>query len=82
MHSALVLFPFFSVIILNLPFKGWMKKIAFGLGMFLALLQIGLVLFPATFFGNNIPDVFGNLLKFQLSARLLFVTLPSDSDAA
>jgi multicomponent Na+:H+ antiporter subunit D len=65
MHSSLVLFPFFSVIILNLPFKGLMQKIAFGLGLWLAIMQVGMVLFPAAFFWSSSLDVFGNFLRFN-----------------
>jgi multicomponent Na+:H+ antiporter subunit D len=46
--SPLLLIPLISILILNLPFKGLMRKLAFWVGALLALGQIGLVILLAS----------------------------------
>jgi multicomponent Na+:H+ antiporter subunit D len=68
MYSWFILIPLFSVIILNLPFRSVMKKLAFWFGAALSIYQIYFVIFPP----NNIPDSF---LKLNLSADIISSTV-------
>lgn len=77
MYCALILLPFFSVVILNLPFRRLMKRAAFWLCLAVVLIQIGLTVFSALYPGINDPDICGSFLRFDftidnLSRVLLF----------
>ena len=68
MYSWFILVPLFSVIILNLPFRSMMKKLAFWCGLVLSIAQVFLVAFPL----KNIPDSF---LRLNLSADIISSTM-------
>ncbi|MCX5706820.1 MAG: proton-conducting transporter membrane subunit [Candidatus Omnitrophica bacterium] len=66
MCLALILIPFFSIIILNLPPREVNKRIAFGLVLILTLGQMFLVFFPGCNFWKMNSGVFGSMLKIDL----------------
>ena len=71
MNSLLILVPLFCVIILNLPFKRLMRKIAFTLALGLSLLQIILAVFTrADFFNGSLPG-WNAFFNFSLSVDAL-----------
>ena len=67
MYSSLILLPFLSVIILNLPFRSFMKKAAFWVCLAVLLAQICFILAPATCIWANRLDIFGSFLKFNFT---------------
>ncbi|HTY45064.1 MAG TPA: proton-conducting transporter membrane subunit [Patescibacteria group bacterium] len=68
MYAYLILIPFFSVIILNLPFRTTMKKAAFWACLVLLLAQMCLVVFSAIFPGCSFFDIFKTLFKLDFTA--------------
>jgi proton-translocating NADH-quinone oxidoreductase chain N len=79
MYSLLILVPFFSVIILNLPLRGLMRRAAFWLCLFILLAQICLVLFPSIYSWSMGSDIFASFLKFHLEidnlSRVLLLSI-------
>jgi len=77
MYSSLILLPFFAVIILNLPLRAFMRKAALWVSLFILLMQICFIVYPAACSFSNSLDIFGMFLKFNfvvdnLSRVLLF----------
>lgn len=70
MSALLILVPFFSVLILNLPLKG-IRKLAFGGAICLSLLQMAAVFIPDSAFWKINPHAFGSIFSFELSADSL-----------
>ncbi|MDD5432758.1 MAG: proton-conducting transporter membrane subunit [Candidatus Omnitrophica bacterium] len=66
MHQLLILLPFLSIIILNLPFKSILRKLAFLFGVSLCLFQIAFVFFPALRFSSAQFELLSSFLKFNL----------------
>ncbi|MFA4888604.1 MAG: proton-conducting transporter membrane subunit [Candidatus Omnitrophota bacterium] len=66
MLSGLILLPFFSLIILNLPFRALMRRLSFGLFQCLALAQIILVLSPSVFLSGSSSFGVDRFFKFNL----------------
>ncbi|MBF0522943.1 MAG: NADH-quinone oxidoreductase subunit L [Candidatus Omnitrophica bacterium] len=66
MYSSLILIPFFSVIVLNLPFRTLMKKSAFWVCIALSLIQIFAVLFSPTGSLGNLTEMFFSFLRVDL----------------
>ncbi len=79
MPSALILVPFLSLIILNLPFKGIMRKISFGWTVLLLLLQIFLTAINPSTLWNAASDPLATFFAFELSidalSRLLLLSI-------
>jgi len=71
MRQALILVPFLSVIILNLPFRGLMKRAAFWLALILFISQIGLAIFTPVDFWNYRWGLFGNVFRLHLMVDAL-----------
>jgi len=67
-YSALVLAPFFCVLLLNMFFRGVMKKLAFGLALLLSLTQIVFAIFPQTYNWAKFTYIFSNFFKFDFVA--------------
>ncbi len=67
MNSLFVLVPFFSVIILNLPFRLLMKKLALRVGLYLSLVQITCALCPAFFSLSNDANLSDRFFGFHLT---------------
>jgi len=71
LSALLVLVPFFSVLILNLPFRPAGKKLVFGVAAILSLLQMAAVFIPDSAFWRVNQNAFGNIFNFELSADIL-----------
>ena len=71
MYSWFVLLPFLGAIVLNLPVRALMQKVAFGFCLFIAVLQMCLVVFPKYLLAGNGLDVLGTFLKFNFSVDFL-----------
>ena len=65
MSALLILIPFFSVLILNLPLKG-IRKLAFGVAIGLSLLQMASVFIPDSILWKAGENAFGNIFNFEL----------------
>ncbi|MDP2921306.1 MAG: proton-conducting transporter membrane subunit [Candidatus Omnitrophota bacterium] len=81
MYSWFILFPLLSVIILNLPFRGMMNKIAIWYALALSIAQVYLVLFPVNivmpFLQLNLnADIISRAVLLCI-AIVLFVTILS-----
>jgi len=70
MCASLILIPFISVLILNLPIKG-MKRLAFGLAALLFLLQMVAVLIPDAAFWKINHSFCAGIFNFELGADIL-----------
>ena len=66
MNTLLILVPFLSVLILNLPFRSLMKKAALRLGFYLSLAQIFFALSPDLVKASNAFDMTRRLFQFDL----------------
>jgi len=66
-NSLFILLPFFSVLILNLPFRAVMKKLALRLGLYLSMVQIACALCPTFFRFSNEFDFTSRFFKFDLA---------------
>lgn len=79
MTSALILVPFLSLIILNLPPKEIMRKIAFGWAALLLVLQVCLVVAVPAALWSTAPDFLASFFAFELSidalSRLLLLSI-------
>ncbi len=75
MFHLLVLFPFFSIIILNLPFKSLARRAAFWVVFALCLIQIFLVFFPESNFWCKNFKFFDTFFKFNLLADSLTMVM-------
>ena len=71
MYSLLVLLPFFSVFILNLPFRAVMKKAAFWLCVAVLAVQLCLVISSLRCPFSTSRDLFGSFLRFDFSVDTL-----------
>ena len=67
MSHLLILVPFLSVIILNLPFKTLMKRLAFWFCLLLTLAQIFLVIFADKGFWLKNIGIIGTFFNFNLA---------------
>jgi len=65
-HALLILVPFFCVIILNLPFKSLMKRLAIILGLLLSLAQVAYAIFPAFCAQCSLTAKFTDFFQFNL----------------
>ncbi|MFA5276020.1 MAG: proton-conducting transporter membrane subunit [Candidatus Omnitrophota bacterium] len=72
--SLLVLVPFFSLIVLNLPFKGLIRTFAFFWLGLLSLAQIALVIFPAAWFWEVRADNLSSVLFLSIGI-VVFISL-------
>ena len=70
MCASLILIPFLSVLILNLPFRG-IRKLAFGLAAVLFLLQMAVVLIPDPVFWKASHTFCASMFNFELGADIL-----------
>ncbi|MDD5567877.1 MAG: proton-conducting transporter membrane subunit [Candidatus Omnitrophica bacterium] len=70
MCASLILIPFISVLVLNLPIRG-IKRLAFGLAVFLFLLQMAAVLIPDPAFWKINHSFCANIFNFELGADIL-----------
>jgi len=75
MYSLLVLLPFFTAMVLNLPFRGLMRRLAFWLGFLLSVMQIGMVLSPEFFSWAVRLDIFDRFMKFNFAVDGLSLIL-------
>ena len=79
MPSALILVPFLSLIILNLPPQKIMRKIAFGWVALLLVLQIFIVVAVPATLRSTAPDFLASFFVFELSvdalSRLLLLSI-------
>lgn len=64
MYSGLILIPFFSVILLNLPAKNLMQRFAFWLALILSAAQIYFAICPEGFHGL---EVLSSIFEFNLA---------------
>jgi multicomponent Na+:H+ antiporter subunit D len=64
--ALLILVPFLSIILLNLPLENITKKIAFWWVLALAILQVIMVLFPNAGFWFNTMGTFSTILRLDL----------------
>ena len=71
MCALLVLVPFFSILLLNLPFRSLNKRLAFAVAAILFLLQVASVFLPDSSFWNVNQSAFGSIFRFELSADIL-----------
>ena len=71
MCAALVLVPFLSILILNLPFRQVGRKLVFGVAAILFVLQMGLVFVPDAYFWNINNSPWASILHFELAADIL-----------
>lgn len=67
MNSFLILLPFLAVVILNLPFKAFMRKIAFWLSALILVTQALSVVFPQASSFSNSFNIFGSFLEFNFT---------------
>ncbi len=67
MYAALILIPFFSIIILNLPFKNLMKGIALWVGLLLSFAEVMYAIFPSAFSQYSSLRQLNNLFSFNLA---------------
>ncbi|MDD4894587.1 MAG: proton-conducting transporter membrane subunit, partial [Candidatus Omnitrophica bacterium] len=85
MHSSLILLPFLGVILLNFPFRVFMRKIAFWFCLAIISVQVYAVLFPAVY-SWGVLDAFGSFLKFNFVidnlSRVLLLSIGIVSFAA
>jgi len=65
LSALLILIPFFSVLILNLPLKG-ARKLAFGTAIGLSLLQMASVFIPDLVLWKATQNAFGSVFNFEL----------------
>ena len=70
MCAALILIPFISVLILNLPVKG-IRRLAFGLAVLLFLLQLAAVLTPDPVFWQAKRTFCAGIFNFDVGADIL-----------
>ena len=79
LYSSLIILPFLSVILLNLPFRAVMKRIAFGLCLLVLSIQICSIVFPSFYSLISGLDALGYLLKLNFAAdglsRVLFFSI-------
>lgn len=68
MYSALILKPFFCVLIMNMFLKGWAKKTAIWVALLLSVAQIIFAIFPETYHQSSFIYVISNFFKFDLAA--------------
>lgn len=67
MASIFILVPFFSIVLLNLPLGGYIRKLAFWLAGTVALGQIALILIHPFTFWSVYPDKLGPFFSFRLA---------------
>lgn len=71
MPSSLVLLPFFAVIILNLPLRNLMRKVAFWFCLTILAIQIAYSILPITGWSINYLDTLGSFLKLNFAVDTL-----------
>lgn len=71
MCILLVLAPFLSILILNLPFRDLSKRLCFGAAAVFFLLQMALVFVPDAYFWRAAYPAGANILHIELSADIL-----------
>jgi len=70
-YALLVLVPFLSSFMLNLPFRKLNKRLSFGVGAALFLLQMAVVIIPGLGLDKINPAVLANILNFDLGVDAL-----------
>ncbi|MGA2775251.1 MAG: proton-conducting transporter membrane subunit [Candidatus Omnitrophota bacterium] len=74
MTSLLVLVPFFSLIVLNFPFKGLMRTFAFFWAALLSLAQIALTVFHPAWFWEGRADNLSSVMFLSIGI-VVFISL-------